>query len=294
MSKTEKDIIFIIKYLPITLVIFVSIIVTYHLYLDLEQNFINDYGILETQKILAEENIKKESLNKLFLTSVLFTSIVCFILIYIASVLEDKFLIYKIEVKNEIDNKRKIESLEKINKQIKDFSTALYDFRELFQNETKPNIFNLDETINKLLEFVESQLKKENIEIIRNTHSIDIKSLENELIQVLINLINNAREKLMNSNDKRIIFINLKKVKNNVVISIKDNAGGIDLNNIDNIFNAYFSTKDSRNSDGIGLFVSEKIIKEHLHGDIIAKNSTYKYTNKIYTGAEFKVILPLN
>ncbi|PKL30286.1 MAG: hypothetical protein CVV45_18305, partial [Spirochaetae bacterium HGW-Spirochaetae-10] len=66
---------------------------------------------------------------------------------------------------------------------------------------------------------------------------------ENELIQVIINLLNNARDELIkiDSKDEKLIFINVLKNENNVVLEIKDNAGGIPQEIKENLLQAQLS-----------------------------------------------------
>jgi C4-dicarboxylate-specific signal transduction histidine kinase len=95
-----------------------------------------------------------------------------------------------------------------------------------------------------------------------------------ELSQVILNILNNAKDILVEKEIKKpkiIIDIN-KHEKNIISIEIKDNGGGIDEKNIDKIFDMYFSTKDKKNGMGLGLYISKIIIENKLKGKIYAKN----------------------
>ncbi|KJU81700.1 ATP-binding region, ATPase-like domain protein [Candidatus Magnetobacterium bavaricum] len=69
-----------------------------------------------------------------------------------------------------------------------------------------------------------------------------------------------------------------------VVTEIKDNAGGISPDVMDNMFLPYYTTKGELNGTGLGLYMANMIIEEHCHGKLYAKN--------IDGGAIFIVELP--
>ena len=139
-----------------------------------------------------------------------------------------------------------------------------------------------------------SQFKTANITIVKNIEEVTLIGLENELIQVLINIINNARDELIQKkNLEKLILIDVTKKDTILKISIKDNAGGIPDNIIDEVFNSHFTTKEDSNGTGIGLYMSQMIIKDHLNGVLEVSNVDFIYNDTSYTGAEFRIYLPL-
>ena len=105
-------------------------------------------------------------------------------------------------------------------------------------------------------------------------------------------VIKNALEESISEN--KFVFIDIYKEGNNLILKIKDNAGGIKEEIIDRIFEPYFTTKHKSQGTGIGLYMSNEIIKKHMNGDISVSNKKYLYENTNYNGAEFKIVLPLN
>lgn len=142
----------------------------------------------------------------------------------------------------------------------------------------------------KTLNLVKKRYENENIKIIKNISDITIVNFENQFLQVLINLLNNARDQLCKSKDiNKLIFINAYKKDTKVIFEIIDNGGGIKEDIIDKIFEPYFTTKDKSIGTGIGLYMSEEIIVKHFEGQIKVENHTFSYKDKEYVGAKFTI-----
>jgi signal transduction histidine kinase len=146
----------------------------------------------------------------------------------------------------------------------------------------------LQDEILKILKLVHAVLKENNITIINN---IDLKQrvtlslIIGELSQVIINIINNAKDVFIQRNiDNRKIIFDLKVVENKCIFCIEDNAGGIDESIIDKVFDANFTTKE-KTGTGLGLHMSYEIVTEHLNGDLYVKNTN--------NGAKFILEIPL-
>lgn len=186
------------------------------------------------------------------------------------------------------------EYLHKINKSAQYLSKTIDDFRNFFNPEKVKNYFFLSNAFDTALELLSAQFNSQNIKIIKDIEDIEINSYENELIQGLINILNNARDELKDKElDNKLIFISTSKNENEVIIKIKDNAGGISKENINKIFEPYFTTKHKSQGTGIGLYMTEEIIVRHLKGEITVKNDEFTYENSSYIGAEFIIKIPL-
>jgi len=186
--------------------------------------------------------------------------------------------------------------LESINNRAQYLSQTIDDFRGFFNpNNNKLQKVNISNTLNKTLNLVHSEFIEKHIEIIKNIEEFEFISLENELIQALINILNNAKDALTKlENEKRLIFINTYKNDNNFVIEIIDNAKGIPEYIIDRIFEPYFTTKHKSQGTGIGLYMSEEIVRTHLNGKLIVSNEEYNYDGIDYIGAKFIIEIPIN
>ena len=192
------------------------------------------------------------------------------------------------------DEKDVIPDMDNIIKQTTYLSNTIDDFRNFIKNSNEKGEVQISNIIHKTLSILNPSIVNHNIKIILNTDdNIEIIGYENQLIQALINILNNAKdalkENVKNSEDK-LIFIETKNIQDGLVLKIKDNAGGIPENVIDKIFEPYFTTKHKSIGTGIGLSMTHQIIIKHHNANIFASNETYEYENKTYTGACFTII----
>ena len=200
-------------------------------------------------------------------------------------------LILKSEIST-LNKEEIVNTMECINNHTQYLSHTIDDFRKFFSLKKEKNTFCLKDSIKKVFKLLSSEFANSNINIIENTQEVCIISYEYELIQVLINILNNAKDQLLEKEIKeKYIFIDIK-VKENVEISIKDNAQGIPTKLLHKIFKQHFTTKSKQNGTGIGLYMSNMIITKNLKGEITVSNKKFTYNNTDYKGAEFKIILP--
>ena len=182
--------------------------------------------------------------------------------------------------------------MDSIHNSVMHLSKTIDDFRNFFKpNKDKIN-FNLKDVVEKTLKLLSSQFDINNIYFIKNCENIKIHGAENELVQVLINIINNSKDALKNTDNKRLIFIDVFKQDNKVILLIKDTAGGINKSIINKVFEPYFTTKKDKGT-GIGLYMSKQIIVDSLNGEIAVSNETFVHENIQYKGACFKLTFDL-
>ncbi|MDD2839447.1 MAG: ATP-binding protein, partial [Sulfuricurvum sp.] len=94
------------------------------------------------------------------------------------------------------------------------------------------------------------------------------------LKQVLINLINNAREAIEHHRGaERWILIRSQSDERYCTISVEDSGGGIPMTIIDKIFDPYFTTKFESQGTGIGLYMAKTIIEKHFLGKLSVYNT---------------------
>ncbi len=201
----------------------------------------------------------------------------------------------QMEIYEEVSKEFLLENVKLINEHTQYLSKTIEDFRNFFSPNKVKVKFEISKTIEKTLYLIAARIKEHNIHIIKDIDNVEIISLENELIQILLNILNNAIDALeINKIKDKYIFIHISKNKKELIIEIKDNAGGIYSDIINRIFEPYFTTKHKSQGTGIGLYMSTEIIKKHLYGNIHVNNVKFNYEKKNYKGANFIITLPLN
>jgi PAS domain S-box-containing protein len=192
-----------------------------------------------------------------------------------------------------LDDDSEIKALDCINENAQYLSNTIEDFRDFFKKSKIKSLINLDDLLEKTLKLILIRLKNKEITIVKNSFDIEFESYEREMIQVFMNIINNSIDAFENKNYDKFIFFETEKFENKIVIKIKDNAGGIDEHIIDRIFEPYFTTKDSKQGTGIGLYMCNEIILKHLNGKIFVENETFDYLDNRYKGSQFTIEIPL-
>jgi len=114
-------------------------------------------------------------------------------------------------------------------------------------------------------------------------------------LHLTINILNNAIDEIIKSkNEKKLIFIDTYKNESSAIIKIKDNGGGVPLDIIKRIYEPYFTTKHKSQGTGIGLYMSDVIVRKHMNGTISVNNKEYEFEDENYYGAEFIIKFPMN
>lgn len=179
----------------------------------------------------------------------------------------------------------------------KKLSNTIDYFQKYFSKTNVFEDFNLSDIIKSNLVFLEVAMKSNHIDVVTNfKDDITIFGLKNEFAQVLMNILNNAKEALVNNIDikyKRLICIDLYKKEGKTIIDITDNAGGIPIEIMDKIFEPYFSTKHKAQGVGIGLYMAQEIIVKHMKGNLTAENCNFVLDGCDYKGAKFTIILDI-
>lgn len=166
------------------------------------------------------------------------------------------------------------EALSNISDTIVYLSDTIDDFQTYFHPDKEMQSIEIHDLLQRALNFAMSRVSDKGIKIsISRSEEIEVKTYINELVQVVLNILNNAID-AHNEVKKRDSFINIsaKKLGERVFIYIEDNAGGIASENLPHLFEPYFSTK-GKNGTGLGLYMSQMIIEKQFSGEIGVETS---------------------
>jgi len=160
-------------------------------------------------------------------------------------------------------------------KQIEQMSKTIDDFRNFYKPEKQKQKFCVEEMLRRLIEMVGMSFSSEKIKIEYHMDGChDFVGYPNELSQAILNILNNAREALIEKDfePRKILIEVMEGERGEILITICDNAGGIPEEILPKIFDPYFSTKSEKNGTGLGLYMTRVIITEHLHAGILVEN----------------------
>ena len=156
-------------------------------------------------------------------------------------------------------------------------SSKIDDFRNFFKPNKKVESFNPNDVINNAIGLVELSFKSHDITIIKDlsVENLKVVGYPNEFLQVIINILNNAKDEYLEleSTTDLNIMIKTKLEENKVIIEIEDSAGGIDKDIIEKVFDPYFTTKEEGKGTGIGLYMTKMIVENNMHGKVFVKNT---------------------
>lgn len=157
---------------------------------------------------------------------------------------------------------------EGILEQTKYLSNTIDDFRNFFKEEKNKVSTDIEQVIENSINLMEKSLENNDITIERiffKTEKID--TLPREILQILLNIIKNAKEILVEKEiENKVIKIYTSEDDVYLYIDIEDNAGGVPKENLNKIFQPYFTTKDEHNGTGLGLYMSKTMAQKHLGG----------------------------
>ncbi|WP_457743853.1 PAS domain S-box protein [Sulfurimonas sp.] len=173
-----------------------------------------------------------------------------------------------------------------LNHQTQYLSQTIDDFRDFFKPDRKKEHITIIDIIQRLQNLTQKALEDNNIRFtVDNKLEVTLYTYPNQLIQVLINIINNAKDAL-NENEisEPHIDITVKQINKKFIIEVCDNGGGLNASIKDKLGEPYVTTK-SKNGTGLGIYMSKIIMEKQLHGELIWETDE--------KGCCFSLIMPM-
>lgn len=179
-----------------------------------------------------------------------------------------------------------VQKIREYSEYMSDVITAVKG-QAVVMSEQDSYLFTIDELVKRVDILMKHELKNALINLktsVKTDGNIEIKGNVNSLVQVINNMISNAIQAYNGKANENIEFT-IYKENSNVIISIKDYAGGLPKEVSDKLFKEMVTTK-GKNGTGLGLFMSYSNIRAHFNGNITADSQDG-------VGTEFKIILPV-
>lgn len=187
-----------------------------------------------------------------------------------------------------------LEIIKNQTKRINNYTRSLLNYSHRIPFNPKPE--ELTTLIDECIFLLNPLFHSKRIRIIKN-YQRDIPKIEidkGQVEQVFINILNNAADAISNSGEIRIevriekrniSVVNREEIKY-AAVSVTDNGSGIKPEDINNIFETFYTTKPQGKGTGLGLPISKAIILRHK-GKIEVSSEPGRYTT-------FRVFLPVN
>ena len=162
-------------------------------------------------------------------------------------------------------------------------SRTIDDFRNFFKEDKEKQLFSIAKTVEQTVSLIADSLKCKYINIaLHLDEKITIFGFKNEYTQALLNIINNAKDVLLERKiENPLITIRVFRENDLAIVTVHDNGGGIDESIFASIYDPYFTTKGPDKGTGIGLYMSKMIIEKNMGGSLTASN--------VPCGSEFRI-----
>jgi PAS domain S-box-containing protein len=185
------------------------------------------------------------------------------------------------------DKETMVASLKKLATYTQELSEMISDFRSHFKTHAEGEPYTIDGIVTEVFDIMESSLAYHSITLEKEmTCEKTLIRHKDEMFQAVLTLLTNAKEVLIERQvTEPRINVTASCDDTRLKFCVSDNAGGVDDAHIDKIFEPYYSTKESLNQSGLGLYVTKLVIQKKFGGDVTIANAG--------DGACFTVTIPL-
>ncbi|HEY3185303.1 MAG TPA: ATP-binding protein [Gaiellaceae bacterium] len=191
-----------------------------------------------------------------------------------------EFLIKEVDPESKM--RSRLDLIQQTGLEIKEIVRALLDFAR--ENADERHVVALDEVVQQTVDLVRRTNAHKGVEIVDSyeTHSAAVLASPNQLKQIFLNLMANARQAMPEGGT---VSVDVRTEGGFAVATVVDTGPGIDPETLGRIFEPFFTTKRLTGGTGLGLSVSLGIAE--AHGGSLTVESAPSH------GAAFTLRLPL-
>ena len=174
-------------------------------------------------------------------------------------------------------------STQKIMQMVRHMSQTIDDFRNFFTPDKEKTEFDPRQVVERTLALIDGSLSDKGIQVeVTSGDAPAINGHPNEFSQVFLNIMSNAMDAFSERGCRQpLVSVGISTRGGKAVVTIADNAGGIEPAILGRIFEPYFTTKEQGKGTGIGLFMAKNIVEKSMNGSLTARNCG--------DGAEFRI-----
>ena len=188
----------------------------------------------------------------------------------------------KTEVSPENKRRRVLDMALSETVRLSELLRKMLSFSRADEEEKQP--VDVNTILDEILLLMATQLRENSIRIRRSfeDHLGKVYASKNQLRQIFLNLITNAREAMPEGGNLTVKTISKGEW---IHIELSDTGSGIREEDLDKIFDAFFTTKDSVKGVGLGLSVCYGFVKDH--------GGNLRVLSKVGEGTTFTIVLPI-
>jgi len=167
------------------------------------------------------------------------------------------------------------EAVGESNRLIAFMSHTIDDFRNFFKPDKTRVDFRVSSACREAISLADAAIKNAHITLtLTVVHDSTVYGYEREFAQVILNLITNAKDILIQrAVSDPMIAIRIDRTDAEVLVTVEDNAGGVREEELERIFEPYYTTKSSTKGTGLGLYISKMIIENNMNGELSVRNT---------------------
>ncbi len=182
-----------------------------------------------------------------------------------------------------------VESSGMILKNLKHAVDLIQSFKQVAvdQSSESQRCFKLKEYLQEILLSLKVQIKKTKHTVkIEGDETITLNSYPGVLSQIVTNLVMNSLIHAYDKDDSGEICLGFKRESQQIILQYTDDGKGINPENMNNLFQPFFTTNRSQGSTGLGLHIVYNLVTHKLKGTIHCQSS-------VGSGTQFLIKLPI-